>query len=54
MILPYYYLQKVPTLRGFWDLKKTVLRKISISGTVWDPLLTNAKIPQTKNRGSGI
>ena len=32
--------QRVPALRGFWDLKKTVLCKIHISGTVEDPLLT--------------
>ena len=33
-------IQRVPALRGFWDLKKTALRKIRVSGTVGDPLLT--------------
>ena len=33
-------LQGVPDLRGFWDLKKTALREILVSGTVGDPLLT--------------
>ena len=37
------YLQRVPALGGFWDLKKTVLRKICISGSVGLP--TYAKIP---------
>ena len=27
-------IQRVPTLRGFWDLKKTALHKIFVSGTV--------------------
>ena len=26
------YLQRVPTLRGFWDFKKTVLRKSALVG----------------------
>ena len=33
-------IQRVPTLREFWDLKKTVLRKIRVSGTVRGPQLT--------------
>ena len=37
--------QRVPTLRGFWDLEKTALREILISGTVGGPLLT--KKPKT-------
>ena len=32
--------QRVPALRGFWDLKKPALRKIRVSGTVGGPLLT--------------
>ena len=32
--------QRVPALRGFWDFKKTALRKIRASGTVGGPLLT--------------
>ena len=28
-----YGVQRVPALRGFWDLKKTVLREIHVSGT---------------------
>ena len=32
------------TLRAFWDLEKTVLHEICVSGTVlWSP--NNAKIP---------
>ena len=27
-------IQRVPALRAFWDLEKTVLRKIRVSGTV--------------------
>ena len=34
------YVQRVPALRGFWDLEKTVLHKIHVSGSP-----TNAKIP---------
>ena len=50
-------LQRVPALRGFWDLEKTALRKIHVSGTVGGPLLmqkspTCAYISQ--NRGSVI
>ena len=38
------YIQKVPTLRAFWDLGKTVLHEIHVSGTVhWSP--TNANSP---------
>ena len=33
-------LQRVPTLRGIWDLEKTVLHEIRVSGTVGGPLLT--------------
>ena len=35
---------RVPTLRAFWDLEKTVLHEICVSGTVlWSP--TNANYP---------
>ena len=38
------YIQRVPALRGFWDLEKTVLHEIRVSGTVlWSP--TNANSP---------
>ena len=38
------YIQKVPTLRAFWDLEKTTLHEIRVSGTVqWSP--NNAKSP---------
>ena len=38
------FLQRVPTLRAFWDLEKTVLHEIRVSGTVlWSS--TNVKIP---------
>ena len=30
----------VPALRVFWDLEKTVLHEICVSGTVGDPQLT--------------
>ena len=33
-------IQRVPTLSGFWALKKTALRKICVIGNVGDPLLT--------------
>ena len=37
-------IQRVPALRGFWDLEKTVLHEIRVSGTVlWSP--TNANSP---------
>ena len=37
-------LQWVPALRAFWDLEKTVLDEIRVSGTVlWSP--TNANFP---------
>ena len=29
-----YLLQRVPALRAFWDLEKTVLHEIRVSGTV--------------------
>ena len=32
-------LQRVPALRAFWDLEKTVLHEIRVSGTVVSPLL---------------
>ena len=35
-------LQLVPALRPFWDLEKTVLHEIRVSGTV---ISTNEKIP---------
>ena len=38
-------LYRVPALRRFWDLKKPVIRKIHVSGTVEGLLLTR-KIPQ--------
>ena len=37
-------LQRVPALRAFWDLEKTVLHEICVSGTLlWFP--TNANSP---------
>ena len=37
-------IQRVPSLRAFWDLEKTVLHEIRVSGTVlWSP--TNANSP---------
>ena len=40
-------LQRVPALRAFWDLEKTVLHQICVSGTVlWSP--TNANSPTYK------
>ena len=32
--------QRVPALPAFWDLEKTVLHEICVSGTVGGPLLT--------------
>ena len=32
-------IQRVPALRAFWDLEKTVLHEIRVSGTVVNPLL---------------
>ena len=38
------YVQRVPALRVFWDLEKTVLHETRVSGTVlWSP--TNTKSP---------
>ena len=37
----YISLQRVPALRAFWDLEKTVLHEMRVSGTV----VSNAKIP---------
>ena len=31
--------QRVPALCAFWDLEKTVLHEINVSGTVVGPLL---------------
>ena len=37
-------LQRVPALRAFWDLEKTMLHETRVSGTVlWSP--TNANSP---------
>ena len=37
-------IERFPALRAFWDLEKTVLHKICVSGTVlWSP--TNANSP---------
>ena len=33
------HIQRVPALRGFWDLNKTVLHEICVSGTVRGSLL---------------
>ena len=33
-------IQRVPALRGFWDLKKTAILKICVSWTIEGPLLT--------------
>ena len=38
------YLQRVPSLRKFWDLEKTVLHETCVSGTVLQSP-TTAKIP---------
>ena len=50
------YVQRVPNLRTFWDLEKTVSHEIHASGNVVGPLLMR-KSPtcthKTKNRGSG-
>ena len=36
-------LQRVPKLRAFWDLEKTVLHGIRVSGTVlWSPINANS------------
>ena len=51
-------IQRVPALRVFWDLEKTMLHETRVSGTVlWSP--NNAKIPQMhvhkpKNRGNRV
>ena len=37
-------IQRVPALHAFWDLEKTVLNEIRVSGTVVNPP-TNVKIP---------
>ena len=35
--------QRVPALRVFWDLEKTVLHETRVSGTVlWSPTNTNS------------
>ena len=36
--------QRFPALRAFWDLEKSVLHEIHVSGTVVSPP-TNTKIP---------
>ena len=38
-------LQRVPASRAFWDLEKTLLHEIRVSGTVGGGYSTNAKIP---------
>ena len=39
-----FQVQRVPALRVFWDLEKTVLHETRVSGTVlWSP--TNANSP---------
>ena len=39
-----FQIQRVPTLRSFWDFEKTVLHEIRVSGTLlWSP--TNANSP---------
>ena len=38
------WIQRVPALHAIWDLEKTVLHEICVSGTVVSPP-TNAKIP---------
>ena len=44
LIMLIYKLQRVPALRAFWDLEKTVLHETRVSGTVlWSP--TNANSP---------
>ena len=36
----FYDIQRVPALRAFWDLEKTVLHEICVSGTAGGPILT--------------
>ena len=38
-----FYIQRVPALRGFWDLKKTHYEKFALVDCRGSP--TNAKIP---------
>ena len=38
---PQFYIKRVPALRAFWDLEKTVLHEIRVSGTVGGPLVVN-------------
>ena len=39
----YIYVQRVPALRTFWDLEKTVSDEIRVSGTVlWSPTNPNS------------
>ena len=43
-MIPILDIQRVPALRVFWDLEKTVLHEIRVSGTVlWSS--TNANSP---------
>ena len=45
----YLHIQRVPALCAFWDLEKTVLHEIRVSGTVlWSP--TNANPPLTRTK----
>ena len=45
-----FQVQRVPALRVFWDLEKTVLHETRVSGTVlWSPLARKL----AKNCGSG-
>ena len=61
----YYNVQRVPALRAFWDLEKTVLHEILVSGTVLrlldeknqtsrkDSIVFNI-ISRKRNRGEAI
>ena len=40
------YVQRVPALRGFWDLKKTCYVKFALVGLHCSGSHTNVKIPQ--------
>ena len=42
-----YHVQRVPALHGFWDLEKTVLHEICVSGTVGGALIAQKSPPCT-------
>ena len=43
-------IQRVPALHGFWDLEKTALQKIHVSGTVGSPYLWSAWVYSQKTK----